>query len=179
MATPPDFTSGAVLTAAQMNSVGLWLVKTQTIGAAALSETVTGAFSADYDNYLIQIIGGTASTEDNGFLTFGATATGYYGILQLATVAAPGTYLGSADNNGTQFSTVWRSQTGGAYANINVYAPFLTKNTGVEGVWMPTSGAFGKYTGQLRDSTSYTAFTVKPASGTFTGGTIRVYGYRK
>ena len=178
MATPPDFSSGAVLTAAQMNSVGLWLVKTQTIGSAVSSVTVSDAFSADYDNYLIQVIGGTASTEDNGFLTFGATATGYYGVLQYATVAAPGTYGGASDNNGAQFSTVWRSQAAGAYANITVLAPFLTKNTGVEGVWMPTSGAYGKYTGQLRNSTSYTAFTMKPASGTMTGGTIKVYGYR-
>ena len=178
MATPPTFSSGAVLTAAQMNSVGMWLVKTQTIGSAVSSVTVSDAFSADYDNYLIQVIGGTASTEDNGFLTFGATATGYYGVLQYATVAAPGTYGGASDNNGAQFSTVWRSQAAGAYANITVLAPFLTKNTGVEGVWMPTSGAFGKYTGQLRNSTSYTAFTMKPASGTMTGGTIQVYGYR-
>jgi hypothetical protein len=179
MATPPDFSSGAVLTAAQMNSVGLWLVKTQTIGPAALSETVTGAFSADYDNYLIQIIGGTASTEDNGFLTFGSTATGYYGILQYASAAAAGTYIGAGDNNAAQFSTVWRSHAAGAYANITVLAPFLTKNTSVEGVWLATTGSFGRYTGLLLNSTSYTAFTVKPASGTFSGGTIRVYGYRK
>jgi hypothetical protein len=42
MATPPDFSSGAVLTAAQMNSVGLWLVKTQTVGTAVSSVAVTG-----------------------------------------------------------------------------------------------------------------------------------------
>jgi hypothetical protein len=42
MATPPDFSSGAVLTAAQMNSVGLWLVKTQTVGTTVSSVAVTG-----------------------------------------------------------------------------------------------------------------------------------------
>ena len=61
MATPPTFSSGAVLTAAQMNSVGMWLVKTQTVGTAVSSVTVTGAFSADYDNYLILMSGGTGS----------------------------------------------------------------------------------------------------------------------
>jgi hypothetical protein len=61
MATPPDFTTGAVLTAAQMNAVGLWLVKTQTVGSAVPDVTVTDAFSADYDNYKILYTGGTAS----------------------------------------------------------------------------------------------------------------------
>jgi hypothetical protein len=32
--------------------------------------------------------------------------------------------------------------------------------------------------GFLNNTTSYTAFTFTPSSGTLTGGTIRVYGYR-
>ena len=31
--------------------------------------------------------------------------------------------------------------------------------------------------GILKDTTSHTGFTFTPASGTLTGGTIRVYGY--
>jgi hypothetical protein len=37
-------------------------------------------------------------------------------------------------------------------------------------------GVFGGY---LNDATSYTAFTITASSGTMTGGTITVYGYRK
>ena len=55
MATPPVFSAGAVLTAAQMNAVGLWEIKTQTIGTGVASFEVTGAFSSDYDNYKIVI----------------------------------------------------------------------------------------------------------------------------
>ena len=36
MATPPDFSVGQVLTAAHMDAVGLWLVKTQTKGVFLL-----------------------------------------------------------------------------------------------------------------------------------------------
>ena len=52
MATPPTFSSGSVLTAAQMNAVGLWLVKTQTVGTAVSSVSVTDVFSSNYDNNL-------------------------------------------------------------------------------------------------------------------------------
>jgi len=52
--TYPSFTSGDILTAADMNAVGLWLVKTQTVGTAVSSVQVTGAFSSTYDNPLIR-----------------------------------------------------------------------------------------------------------------------------
>ncbi len=48
--TYPSFSAGDILTAADMNAVGLWLVKTQTVGTAVASVTVTDAFSSTYDN---------------------------------------------------------------------------------------------------------------------------------
>jgi hypothetical protein len=41
------------------------------------------------------------------------------------------------------------------------------------------NGEAGAGGGILNNSTSYTAFTITPASGTYTGGTIYVYGYKK
>jgi hypothetical protein len=35
----------------------------------------------------------------------------------------------------------------------------------------------GTVSGMLNNTTSYTAFTITPSSGTMTGGTVRVYGY--
>jgi hypothetical protein len=52
MATPPDFVSGAVLTAAQMNAIGLWLVNTTTFSAVSSVE-INDCFSADFQNYKI------------------------------------------------------------------------------------------------------------------------------
>ena len=178
MATPPTFTSGSILTAAQMNAVGIWLIKTQTIGTAVSSVTVTGAFSSDYDNYLIQVVGGTGSAEDNGRMTLGSTNTGYYGVLAYANYATPGTYTGAGDNNAAQFSFIWRNVTNGQYANIDVIGPNLPKPTMVRGLWVAQNGAAGQYTGYVSGTTQYTSFTLSPITGTMTGGTIRVYGYR-
>jgi hypothetical protein len=37
----------------------------------------------------------------------------------------------------------------------------------------------GTTVGRLNDSSSYTAFTILPDAGTFSGGNVYVYGYRK
>jgi hypothetical protein len=57
---------------------GLTLISATTIGTTVASVTVTGAFSATYDNYLIIVNGGIASTNNSLVLTLGATTTGYY-----------------------------------------------------------------------------------------------------
>ena len=87
MATPPDFSSGAVLTAAQMNSVGLWLVKTQVVGNAVASVAVTSAFSSDYDSYRIIYSGGSQSIAGEMRMTLGATAANYYSAILYSTWA--------------------------------------------------------------------------------------------
>jgi hypothetical protein len=179
MATPPDFSSGAVLTAAQMNSVGLWLVKSQTIGSAVTSVTVTGAFSADYDNYKIIISGGVASTSSALALRLGASATGYYAGLIY------GTYSGATANfaginNGSSFLFVGVGTANSLTANIEVLSPFATKVTGVSNPYIDTAtaGAAGTASGFHNSATSHTAFTLLVGAGTITGGTIKVYGLR-
>jgi hypothetical protein len=68
MATPPDFTAGQVLTAAQMNAVGLWLVKTQTLNATSVN--ITSCFTSDYDSYRVVIsnLDKTTTTERSLFI---------------------------------------------------------------------------------------------------------------
>jgi hypothetical protein len=65
------YTAGEVLTAASLNDNftfaaanppgGLTLISTTTIGTTVSSITVSGAFSATYDNYKIVVSGGTGS----------------------------------------------------------------------------------------------------------------------
>ena len=91
MATPPVFVSGAILTAAQMNAVGLWLIKTQTIGSAVSSVSITDVFSSDYDNYLIKITGMTASAQADTTMQLAGITTGVYthvGTAQLLSASA-------------------------------------------------------------------------------------------
>ena len=181
MATPPDFTSGAVLTAAQMNAVGLWLVKTQTVGSAVASVTVTGAFSADYDRYKIVYLGGTASTAGTQIsCRMGATTTGYKTNL-VYQVWGAATVLGA--NGGTsnfQFTggNKLNSVGGDVYVDFELLNPFATKYTYMTGQLYGGDTTSGSTQGVLTNSTSYTSFVLLPDAGTLTGGTIRIYGYR-
>ena len=177
--TYPTFNSGDVLTAAEMNAVGLWLVKTQTIGTAVSSVTVTGAFSADYDNYKIIVSGGVGSTSSSIGLRLSASATGYYAGLIY------GSYSGSAvnfigTNNGASFSFAGVGTTNSLTANIELLNPFAAKTTGISNAYIDsaTTGSAGTVTGFHNSATSHTAFTLLVGSGTITGGTIKVYGYR-
>ena len=175
MATPPDFSSGAILTAAQMSAVGLWLVKSQAVGTGVSSVTVTGAFSTDYDNYLIVDSGGSSSVDGPYRLTFGASATQYYWALIYASFLGGAVNLDAGNNQ-----TFWNYAGGSATRNglIEVNNPFLATNTEIRSR-VRYGVVYGNNVGIHAVSSSFTSFTLTAASGTMTGGTIRVYGYRK
>jgi hypothetical protein len=175
--TVPVFTTGEVLTASAMNSVGLWLVKTQTIGNAVSEQSVTNAFSADYDNYKIMISGGAGSTAAELNLRFGSVVSGYYTSFIFTSWNA--TVSADSSKVATRIQYVGAMSSEGIQANIDVMSPFLAKNTRTfAGGFGQTTAFVGSSSGALIDTTSYTGFTILAASGTMTGGTIRVYGYR-
>jgi hypothetical protein len=173
----PDFSPGEVLTAAAMDSIGLWLVKTQTVGSGVASVTVTGAFSADYDNYRITYTGGTASASANLQVTLGGSTTAYYNTLVYGTFATSLVNANVNDNNAAQWSFVGSGTTDFARLAMELQNPFLTTRTFMSSTYSD-AGNSGAVNGYLGNNTSHTAFTITPASGTLTGGTIRVYGYR-
>ena len=179
MATPPDFSSGAVLTAAQMNSVGLWLVKTQTVGSGVASVAVTGAFTTDYDNYKIVWSNGVLSAIGETRVILGATTAGYSNsLIYGAYGGGAATVIGNAA--GANWTFMGYGNTTAVAMNFELYQPFLTKNTFMSSNLMQFAGQVGgTNNGILENTTSYTGFTIFPASGTMTGGTIRIYGYRK
>lgn len=181
MATPPTFTSGQVLTSAAMNAVGLWLVKSQTIGAGVSSVSVTDAFSSDYDAYKIIVSGGVASGDNVIGMYFGtsAPANGYYHGSILATYTSPSTPIYNGRNNGAGIERIGYATTDSLQASIEVINPFVTKKTAYTANFLSqvTGGDSGTVSGFLNNTTSYTAFTI--TSSAMTGGTIAVYGYRK
>jgi len=160
-------------------SAGLTLVKTQTIGSAVSSVTVTGAFSATYDNYLVTISGGVASTTTGLNLTLGSTATGYYRGGNFTSYTGT-TVSGINSSNASSWLSASLGTTTSIDGRFELYDPFLTKNTKIRATYVSTvtNGESYVFGGFLNDSTSYTAFTLTTTSGTLTGGTIRVYGYR-
>jgi hypothetical protein len=179
MATPPVFTSGQILTAAQMNAAGLWLVKSQTIGTTVASVAVTDAFTTDFDSYKITITGGVASTTALIGCQLGSTATGYYWAHPFVTYS--GVSGLSSGSNTANFSRVGLGTTSVLTCNFELFNPFTAKNTIINYSYVDarTNGETGAGGGFLNDTTSYTAFTLAISSGTMTGGTVRVYGYNK
>jgi hypothetical protein len=154
---------------------GLRLIKKQTIGTGVSTVTVTNAFSATYDNYLIMINGGVGSTTAEINMKLGSTATGYYTALLYASFGVNSAQAVTLSNAG-YWAYIGAGSTNSLRANCNVLSPFLAKNSQFNSIWLQTDTS-GNASGYLNNSTSYTDFTVYPISGTWTGGTIYVYGY--
>ena len=175
------FTTGEVLTASDTNTYlansGLVYVTSATVGTGVSSVTVSNAFSATYDRYLVTIDGIVGSAGGDFRFQLGSAASQYYGIYnyQISTGtsntfyqnATANAYIGGFDTIGDQS------------INFDIINPYKTVRT----TW--TGQAFGNnyyfnFGYQLADTTSYTAFTISTGSATtLTGGTITVYGYRK
>lgn len=181
MATPPTFTTGQVLTAAQMNAVGMWLVKSQTIGAGSSNVVVPSAFSSDYDAYQIVVSGGGTTAGEYGLnMRLGSTVSGYYYTGEYRNF--PNTVNNViSGNNASEWGAVGIATPNTLQANIFVTNPFLTKNTFFSApyIYNNPAGGLANMGGYLADSTSYTGFTLFINASSFSGGTIRVYGFRK
>jgi hypothetical protein len=178
------FTTGELLTASDTNTYltnsGLVFVKQQTILTTVGSVAVPDAFSATYDSYKIVITGGSASTANAPSVTLGATTTGYYSAGLFVQIGV-GTVGGLQSSNAANWSNMGRANTNGINVTFDIFQPFATRRT----VFVQTSGTsetagfYISQSGFLDNATSYTEFTLTAGGGTFTGGIITVYGYRK
>jgi len=165
-----------------LGSSALALVKTQVISTAVTSVTVTGAFSATYDSYKIVITGGT-STADNYLSTqlrTGTTTsvTGYYFGGALAQYSGA---IGDVANNNTDMWTYtgYSSTTANIQSyNIELTNPFLAQPTIINSMTAHTTFSISG-SGYHSVATSYDQLVISKATGSFTGGIIRVYGYAR
>jgi len=183
------FTTGEVLTAADTNTylanAGLDYIKQVTVGSAVASVDVTSCFSATYDNYRIVYSNITPSAGQDLTVTLlsGTTpsTTGYYRgfiYVNLATSAV----TGSALQNAGSFPVASVSSTSFRHAGIiELFMPFLTQYTGMwsTNYLMRTDITAPAVSGSHQVATSYDGLRITTSTGTITGGTITVYGYRK
>lgn len=177
-------TNGQVLTADSTASTGLkWstpassgvtLVKSQTIGSAVSSVTVSDAFSSTYENYRVLISGGSSDALREYNLTFGSTSSGYKWTILVNTFSNTLTTIGNS--NDTAISAFRSNSSNGQNSVFDVLSPNLAKTTAVSGISFDT-GQWNMINAVVPNTTQYTAFTLTLTAGTFTGGTIRVYGY--
>ena len=155
---------------------GLTLIKTQTIGTTVSSVAVTAAFSATYNAYKIIVDGGVGSATALLSMVLGSTATGYYEAAVRANYST-GTVDSGSQANGSSFGRIGNVNANFINLAVDVINPFAAKYTLVNGMFISATQG-GQFSGYLADTTSYTAFTISPASGTLTGGNIKVYGYQ-
>jgi len=185
----PSFNSGDVLTATDMNAVGLWkIVPTGatngtvdadgdvTVGSGVSSVTVSGVFGSNYDKYRISINNIVASTGGDLRFQLGTTATGYYGVYNYQV------YTGTS-------SVFYQNNTANSYigglgtiaGEQSIIFDIFNPNKATRSVWHGQSYGNGYYFNfgyQIADTTQYTSFVISPGTGTLTGGTITVYGYK-
>ena len=168
------------LTSADTNTYlansGLVYVTSATIGSAVSTVPVTNCFSATFDAYKIVVTNGTPSA--NGFIrmTLGSSVTGYYQARNGLDYATGGRSDGT-DNNTASWTAVGSAVTNGLAAEITLINPFLAKYTLTMSAYSSSSGGVN-VTGVHQVASSMTGFTILPTAGTWTGGTIVVYGYR-
>ncbi len=166
--------------AAWSAAAGLWLVRTVTVGSGVSSIPVTSCFSSSYTNYRVVMSGVDASSDELGFyMTLsGSTGSTYSSAIKWVPFST-GTMDGGQLNNS---ATGWLVGLTGNLDNTNavfdIYQPFTTRRTNIT-----TQGAQGRYMiyggGSDSNTASSTGFTIiGPVGMTFTGGTIRVYGYK-
>jgi hypothetical protein len=181
MATPPDFSSGAVLTAAQMNAVGLWKITSVSVTSGNLI-SVSNCFTSDYTNYRIVIhnlkttgnvsltmqlqASGTASTTGyqygHAFLIFGTATWNLVSSAAAASWVAPGNTNTNPPANGS----------------IDIYQPQVGERTGMVGQYQSFDAAIWSNGTHNAGTNIYDGFRLT-SGGTFTSGTVTVYGYKK
>jgi hypothetical protein len=179
MATPPDFTTGQVLTAAQMNGVGLWLVKTGTFTTQDLIADT--AFSTEYDRYLLTTsftYTNTAAEIRLQFRTSGSNnATSNY-LHQNSAFTTVGIF---DRNTVATTSSALAPNTGGNSWDLDLQILFPASNTvntrvlvsgGIHAGSLPLIGNAGFTT-----TTAFDGIRIFPTAGTMTG-TYKIYGYR-
>lgn len=164
---------------------GLNLITKQTFSAAS-TINVNDVFSATYHNYkiLISCIGSVATTFTARMRVSGADNANSNYASAYFNWRSDNTGVGGTAANGTATSfTAFGSISDARRTNllIDMYAPFASLATGYTG--MNSYGATGYTQGQVLSgtmtvTTSYTGFTLLPASGNVTG-TLWVYGYQE
>ena len=158
-------------------------VKSQTIGSGVSSVTVTNAFSSTYDSYQIVIEGTTNGTAGAAML-FRCVDSG--GTDNASNWRGNTFYVVSGGAGGLtndNFTSNASGQCGGFSTSAGsmaflVQSPFASTRTQLA-FTMADNNYWRTSAAVLDNATSYTGFKLVSNAGTFTGGTITVYGFRK
>jgi hypothetical protein len=175
----PDFSPGEVLTAAAMDSIGLW--KITSITSTGATHNFNNVFTSDYRNYKIIIttsanstsvdvsarmrVGGV-DTAGTGYSTGGYRAqwSASGGIGALYDIGVSSFFMGRLDNTSAL-----------GMCSVELFNPQNAQITSFNSQFM--DGSFlGNRIGRLANTTQYDGISIF-LSATW-AGTISIYGYR-
>lgn len=171
-----------VLTSGDVNTYlansGLVYITQQTIGSGVSSVSVTGCFSSSFDSYRVLYQGGGASALAELLLKFNNSTGATYSHGGVYVGYGSITVFGETANNVTTGIRVGNSNPSGSSCSFDIFNPFTATQTQVvsnhaDATYWSTRG------GRDSNAASQTGFSLQPSSGTLTGGTIFVMGYRK
>lgn len=169
---------------ALQNYAGLVFVSSTAVGTSVASVDVNNVFDSRFDNYKIIYANFLTSVANVGLGLRLKTATvdsssNYYYAGSFVRYTTTGSGFDRSGGATTSFSIGSGDVTASAlslemYApNLSAYTLYATQpsaNSSTDGYALTRSGVF-------RNTTQFTGFRVFLASGTMSGGTIRVYGY--
>jgi hypothetical protein len=176
----PDFSPGEVLTAAAMDSIGLWKINSSTFTTQDPFD-LTGIFSSTYRNYkIIMEIKGSATAACNMQMLSGTntpyTLNNYYryGFY----VGGGGTFTGLSAANQTNMFITNTSTAHNSPIEMTIFAPNVSDRTyAMTQSFDPSSGLQIILHHQIDAATQFTGLRFDAASGSVTGN-VRVYGFR-
>jgi hypothetical protein len=186
--TTQTFTSGQILTAAQMTTLqsnsGLQLIKSETAVSASASATADSVFTSAYTNYLVMI---NFTTSTNNALklrlrTGGSPAISNYNQQTLLSTVA--VVAGSQVTAQSSFDFDFSNGDFKSSIILNINNPQLAQATGFIAQMQLQSGSYttGTYVfskfGNHSTATSYDGFDLITSTGTWSGN-YTVYGYGK
>ena len=190
--TFPSFSVGEVLTAADMNAVGLWKITTVTFNNEA-SKVVDNVFSADYTNYKVVVqLYGSSNSQIVFFRMINSTGTerntNYWGTAWGTDYASGPTTLYSTGSRTTDMPIGYAGN-GVSAAKLPVTGDYLVGNpwssdtlTTLSGNWTGIDAGVkylgGVCSGVYNSAERHRGFWVRSTTATGLYGTVSVYGYR-
>jgi hypothetical protein len=158
---------------------GLELIRSQAIGVAVNTITVTDVFSATYDNYLIQVSGASVTSGGDSYLLRFNNSSGstYLFAGNYMTYGGTNFFFSSGLSGSTGISIGLAARNATMTSNTQILRPFSPSRTVVCSQYSGDEYS-GQNNGFDNNVASHTGFSIFcPAA--ITGGTINVYGYRK
>jgi len=187
MTTPPLFVANTVLSAAQMNKIGMWKISTTSL--SGVTTNISNCFSGDYTNYRVicqNLNGGGATTRlltlrfrttsDDTTASYNGGTFGTYGAGTTTQFAFGGATSATLAALGAQPSG---SAAGGFV--LDIMSPNVASGTTYTGsgiMYQPdlVSYVSRSFSGNMTTATQYTGFSIIGVTDSLVG-TIQVYGY--